>query len=265
MPPSPIPAPLPPWARVLVQLSPFIAAGLQEALDHIGELFDSADPSPSAWMHIQMIGNPTGSVERADDFVTTMDVVNITGGGVDSSWTGADTQAVMNDIGPLLNAWAGQMSSDYRWREVRFYKRFFNPYGVVEPFARTGPPQIVYPFVVAGLAAAGHAPQVAVTTTDRTAYPRHWGRNYWPHPSGTVYEPGGFIPNANVDAIAAALNTCYTALQAAEFYPVVPVTQVDKVATRGLLTVEQIQVDNLYDVIRRRRPPHATYKKLIPA
>lgn len=263
MAPSPIPAPLPPWARALLQVAPWIPGGLQEALEYIGNLFDATDPQPSAWMHIQAVGAPVGSTERADDFVTTFDIVNITGGQVDSSWTASDTSTVNGALGQLLIAWAAVMSDEYTWKELRFYKRFFNDLSVEEPYAKSGPPQIVYPWAIAGAATTQQAPQVAITSTDRTTYPRHWGRNYWPHPHPSNTAGTGYIASASVDAIANMVHTAYATLMAAEFFPVVPVTQIDNARARGLLTVTSVQVDNLYDVIRRRRPEKATYRKVL--
>jgi hypothetical protein len=157
------------------------------------------------------------------------------------------------------------MSNDYEWTEMRFYKRFFNPLSVVEHFAKSGPPQIVYSMITPGTGITYQAPQVALTTTERTTYPAHWGRNYWPHPSGAGIQAGGYLAAANVDAWCTAVRDCYSALMAAEYFPVVPITQVNGVTTRGLLTVTQLQMDNLFDVIRRRRPSKSTYKKVLAA
>jgi len=246
-------------------LEPFIQEGLQEVLSYIGKLFHADDPEPSVWMHVQAIGQPVTSTERADDFVTTFDVVNITGGQVDSSWTTADTGRLATHLGGLCNEWATNMSSDYEWRELKMYRRFFNPYSIAEPFGISGPPFITYPSPAPGLANSYQAPQVAVTTTERTAYPGHWGRNYWPHPRATTVSSGGYILTANVDAWATSVATAYKALMTEEFYPVVPVTTYKQgavsVPTRGLLTVNEIQMDNLFDVMRSRRPKTATYKK----
>lgn len=261
MAPSPIPAPLPPWARALIQLSPLIAAGLQEALQYIGVLDDATSSTPDAWMHVQLVGQPNNSVELADNFVTTMDIVNITNGAVDSSWTTTDITNVSSALATLQTAWMSRMSADYQWREQRYYKRYFNAYSETAPFAKSGPPQEVRPFVGTGTGTGFQAPQVAVTSTDRTAYPRHWGRNYWPHPGSGVVSSGGYISQANVDSWATAVQSCYQTLMASEYFPVVVVTQVDKVPTRGLLTVSEVQVDNVFDVVRRRRSHKTTYRK----
>lgn len=263
VPPSPIPAPLPPWARALLQLEPLIQTGLQEVLQYIGIMKDAAQPTPDTWMHIQLVGKPLASVNRSDEFVTTFDIVNITNGHIDNTWTSTDTQKVSIALANLMLAWASTMSSQYTWTEQRFYLRQFNPYTLEKPYAKSGPPAIIYPYVVAGGLPGPMAPQVSLTSTDRTAYAKHWGRNYWPHPTGAmVASTGETVTHSAVDGLADAVHVCYAALMADEFYPVVTVTQVDKAPVRGLLTVSSIQVDDLFDVIRRRRPKQASYKRV---
>jgi len=44
----------------------------------------------------------------------------------------------------------------------------------------------------------------------------------------------------------------------------VPTTQVNGVASRQLLGIAKIQVDNVPDVVRRRRPRTTTYRKVLP-
>lgn len=219
-------------------------------------------------MHIQLVGQPIGSTEVADNFVTTFDIVNITNGGVDSTWNQADFDQVAAYMNSLAVGWASRMSTDYKWIETRFYRRYFNPYSITEPFAPSGPPAITYPMNTPGTAGNFQAPQVAVTTTDRTAYAKHWGRNYWPHPGGTIVSSGGYIGSANVDSLAQLVHDQYAALMANEFFPVVPITRYtlgdQVVPARGLLTVSELQVDNLFDVMRSRRPKKATYRKVLP-
>src|SRR3954470_1324115 len=98
MPPSPIPAPLPPWAKALLQVTPFISAALQYAIDHLGEIHDASSATPTSWMQVHLVGKPVGSVDSADRFITTFDIANITNGDVDSSWTAADITLVDNAL-----------------------------------------------------------------------------------------------------------------------------------------------------------------------
>jgi len=268
MAPSPIPAPLPPWARALLQLAPLIPSGLQQVLEYIGTM-DSADsPTPDAWMHVHLVGQPVTSTEVADNFVTTFDIVNITGGAIDSTWNEADFAAVSAQIYALSQGWVSRMSSDYRWIEQRYYRRYFNPLSLTQPFAPSGPPAMIIPNSGTGAQGSYQAPQVAVTTTDRTAYPGHWGRNYWPHPYAGLASSGGYISQSSVDSLAQLVHDVYEDLMGAEFYPVVPITRYTSgdtvIPARGLLTISEVQVDNLFDVMRSRRPKKATYRKRLP-
>ena len=262
--PSPIPAPLPPWARWLIQLAPLISVGLQAALEHIGTLNDSSSATPSEWRHVHLVGKPIGSVTASDRFITTMDIVNVTGGAVDSSWTQADYDSVSAKLFTLTSAWAAHMSPHYQWTEFRYYRRQFNPLTNPVPFVKSGPPELVMPATVSGSAVGELPPQASITSTDRSPYPRHWGRNYWPHPSQAEIDANGFVGPTTTNALATAVHDAYQALMASEFFPVVVVTQVDKQPVRGLLGVTEVQVDNLFDVVRRRRPKLPSQRVVLP-
>jgi len=221
---------------------------------------DAADqPTPDEWRHIQVVWEPVGSQEVADRAVTTFDIANITGGAIDSSWTDADYTTVNTQVNSLILAWAAHMNSSFRHIETRYYRRLFNPLTNDKPFTQVGAPERVYAGSVVGSATGQCVRQTAMTTTERTTYPRHWGRNYWPFPASSTFSPDGYVNNVIVDAFGLSVHDAYQTLQNAEFFPVVPVTYVNKVITRGLLTVTQLQVDNVPDVIRRRRPKHATH------
>lgn len=262
MPPSPIPAPLPPWARALLQVLPFITAGLQEALQYIHAMNDNTQTTNSEWRHVQCVFKPITSTETADNAITTFDVVNITGGTIDNSWTQADYDSVDSDIATLCTGWLAHMGTSYQHTERRYYRRSFNPMTVQEPFTKAGPPEQIKGAASAGTATGSVLRQGSFTTTDRTTYARHWGRNYWPFPSlsGTTITGDGYITTALTDSWGQAVHDQYQNMMTKEFFPVVPVTQVSGVPTRGLLTLTELQMDNVPDVIRRRRPKFATHK-----
>jgi hypothetical protein len=77
-------------------------------------------------------------------------------------------------------------------------------------------------------------------------------------------QPDGSAAILTVDDWAQTVHDVYGALMNDEFFPVVPVTQVQKGRVRGLLTVSEIQVDSTYDVIRRRRVHTTKYRKTLP-
>lgn len=265
IPPSPIPAPLPPWARFLLQVLPLIQAGLQEALQYIGPMNDGTAAANSEWRHVQLVAQPVGNQTNSDRAVTTWDIVNITNGAIDNSWTDADYSTVQASLSTLAQLWLPHMGSAYQLVETRYYRRAFNPMTMDKPFQVSGPPERTYPINLPGTSSGSTTVrQVAVTSTDITTYPRHWGRNYWPFPGSLLFTANGFIDTPSVDSWALAVHDSYQALMAAEFFPVVPVTQVAKVPTRGLLGITAIQVDNNPDVMRSRRPKFTTYRKQLP-
>lgn len=265
MPPSPIPAPLPPWARTLLQVAPFIQAGLQEVLQYIHAI-NAVDQAPAAeWRHLQIVWERVGNAEAADRYVNSFDIVNITNGNVDSTWTDTDYNTVQTQVVGMIAAFQALQASGMRCKEVRYYRRQFNPVTFTDPFAPSGPPDRIFQVGTVGTGTgASTTAQVAITHTEKTPYPRHWGRSYWPVPAAGVIGTDGYIVSSLIDTFAAQLGSHMQTLQAAEFFPVVPVTQIQKAPARALLQVNSIQVDNVADVIRRRRPSVTTHRAFAP-
>src|SRR3954451_8186523 len=261
MPPSPIPAPLPPWAKAALWIAPFAFGYLEGLLTHA----EAAAPSDE-WRRVQLHWRDLmGPAVPANDRYCGYDIVNITGGAIDSTWTDADYASCEAKLNTFLTSMAPITSGITALMEYRWYRRSFNGYDDVKPFPDSGPPLRVTPHVQMGAAPTMPA-QVALSITEKTAWPKHWGRFYWPIGGGTtiIDTLSGHVAHATVDAAATATSTLYAALAGADFVPVVPVTQVDKVAARALLTVSQIQVDDVFDVIRRRRPKAPDYRKILP-
>jgi len=102
-------------------------------------------------------------------------------------------------------------------------------------------------------------PQVAVSVTLKTNLRKHWGRFYLPGLTGTQLDDNGhrgaLLP-ATCDAIAAAAATL---CQQTNGPTVIVWSQ-----TAGSATfIDHVQVDDVIDVIRRRRMKVATYKKAL--
>jgi hypothetical protein len=147
--------------------------------------------------------------------------------------------------------------------EYRWYVREFTPVGPGNAFLDSGPPARVTTKSLAGTGTNYMPPQVAFALTEKTAWPKHWGRTYLPTPQG-LHVFGDRWTSACVDTIVGAANTLYQGLAAAEFFPVVPVTQVASDPARALVGITQVQGDDIPDVIRRRRPRNTTYRKVLP-
>jgi hypothetical protein len=158
------------------------------------------------------------------------------------------------------------MSNGVQCTGVNYYRRAFQSYSSSEPFTPSGPPEHMLTLALTGGQAQNIPHQIAWTHTEVTTYPKNWGRAYWPAPGGSssLWAAGGKIASAAVDALCTAVNAFGNTLQAADFFPCVPTTSVGGVPSRQLLGIQEIQVDNVADVQRRRRAHVSTYKKRLP-
>jgi hypothetical protein len=101
--------------------------------------------------------------------------------------------------------------------------------------------------------------------TEKTPVAKHWGRFYMPGMSASNLEAAGARwSDAMVDAAALSMSTLAQDLADDHIHLVVPVTQIDKIATRTLFGVSAVQVDDIPDVVRRRRPVSVSYRKVYP-
>lgn len=195
---------------------------------------------------------PPGTYNE-DVAVMHFDFINYTGGNPDDSWITADYVALET----ALNAWwtttkafcANNVTlKEYRWYRVGS--------GIVAP----NPAARITANGVAGtVTTAMLPPQCSLSLSFHTAIRRSWGRTYLPGITTVSMTDNGMFSSTEVDQLAAALNTLITAAAAQDFQLVV----ISK-PLNAALAVEQIAIDNVVDVIRRRRWEHATYKKTYP-
>jgi hypothetical protein len=183
---------------------------------------------------------------------------------VDQTWDEQDYGVVQTYLGLLCLEWCARMQTGVVFTELRAYRMSFNPVTNPKPFSVSGPPEWAAAYSTPGAGTGFQAPQVAYTTTDLTPYRKHWGRNFWPAPAPTDQIAGGHITPTFVDAWGQLVHDAYQSLMSNEFFPVVTVTQVDKVPARALLTLRGVQMDDVPDVIRRRRPENATHRQVLP-
>lgn len=259
------PLPLPPWARWGLRALPLVWATAEALLEHAGTVQTNGD---LVWRRAVVVwtrGEPGPSPE--DHAVCTFDLANVTNSEIDGSWDAGDYATSDQAFQLWASQLANHQSTAYAALEVRYYRMQFNsPMTAARRFIPSGPPEHVFPLVFPGLL-TGDAlpPQVAMSVTERTAVPRHWGRFYIPGlteqaSSGTL----GRFSNGSVDAAAGYTDTLYATLAAAELFPVVVSTQTDKILAGSLLGVTSLQVDNIPDTIRRRRHSLSTYTKILP-
>ena len=133
-------------------------------------------------------------------------------------------------------------------------------------FSKPGPYWRVLPYTVPGAATAARLPdQLALTTTFRTASRRHWGRFY----------AGGFTAlEVSADAQQGhARQTCVDQLALSmqgllnDLYDDARKTWlvIWSPKYRGALTVNELSVDDTWDIIRSRRAKFPSYRKTYTA
>lgn len=200
-----------------------------------------------------------GAAGGTDDAVTTHHFIKLSGGTPSDSWVAADFIAVEAAI---LAFWAA-IDAQYSARTLLNQIRWYN----VDPeVPLSGPPVRVIDPALPGTQAAStgqNPPQVAISVTEKTSSAPNWGRFYLPAPIDTHSTEYGRIGAANQSAIADAADTMYEAFIAASCPAVVYSSAKPARETKGgtelpaqparALGVVQIQVDDLYDVIRSRR------------
>lgn len=183
---------------------------------------------------------PAGSVE--DVATTHLDFMNLTSGNPDETWVTADFTA----IEALINTWWAAMRT-YFWNgcdltSIRWYR--VGP-SIVPP----NPPVRILTRTDTGGSTETMPPQIAITVTLRTAVRKEWGRLYLPHPGSNACNfTTGRIASAAQISIANATDTLMENAAIADFLPIVYGP-----ARKKFYSVEKVQVDDLFDVIRSRR------------
>jgi hypothetical protein len=195
---------------------------------------------------------PPGTFNE-DVAVMHFDFMNYTSGNPDDTWIAADYAALET----ILNTWwttvRAYCANNVTLKEYRWYRVGS---GIVAP----NPAARITANGVAGqVTTAMLPPQCSLSLSFHTAIRRSWGRTYLPGICTVSMTDNGMFSTAEVDLLAAALNTLVTSSAAADFQLVV----ISK-ALNAALAVEQVAIDNVVDVIRRRRWEHSTYKKTYP-
>lgn len=209
------------------------------------------------WRRYQILytrTTPAGTTEDRAGF--SIDIVNLTSGAIDTTWTAGDYTTVFGLLGPMVVAFRPYQSSNHDYTSMRAYQMQFNPAGwPSKPFADSGPPVDVHTAGGTPGSGTGVLPyQVAMSVTERTAFPGHWGRFYLPGPAASTIDTYGRFTSTARTGVASAVETAFEGLATAGFHPVVPMTQHNKGPAFGLLSVPAIAVDDIPDIQRRRRP-----------
>lgn len=265
------PAPLPPWMKWGLRVLPAVWGAASALLDYSGE--DQGE-TPLQWRRLAVEwqrATPAGTVD--DHAFCTFDFVNITGGNVDTSWVTTDYTTIEAAADIYFDVVRGLQSSGhvlvfYKW----YVMQFADPMLPNRRFLPTGPPVRITPRNKPGLTTGALPYQVALSVTERTAIAKHWGRHYLPgiSESMTSGEEGRWAASVT-SSIANACHAFFETCASAELFPVVVSTQAQVNAPPApadlggsLLGITHIQVDDIPDVIRRRRPRQAAVRSIQP-
>jgi len=259
---SAFPNPIPAWVKgawhtlETTLVEPYVS--LLQYIENLG--------TSHSWMHVacHFRNTATGAVVQ-DDQYCGFDILNITGGLPDYTWTTSDFTSVE---GKLDTFWSGQAAAIPNWLtlvEYKWYVKSFNPMSTTKPFAPHGPPVRITAKAITGSDSNYACAQQAATITKKTPWAKHWGRIYFPYGAGSVLvAAGGRLAGTNPTALATGMQTLNESLAASDYQMVVPSVMIDKAPSRQLLTVTSIQVDDILDVHRSRRPRNPLVRAVKP-
>lgn len=212
---------------------------------------------------------PGGVIEDVD--VATFHFLKLDGAGNPTiTWVDADYTALETALDTWWTALKPAFYSTIALGQYRWYAS--GPDWDVTP-APYNPARRITERNVAGTDATGSfPPQVAMSVTEKTASRPTWGRFYLPAPGQNINAVEGLIATATVDTIVAATVAMYNTARAANKIPVV-FTRARGEYTRkdgtvlppkaaSAHSVDSIQMDNVFDVIRSRRWETVTYRKV---
>jgi hypothetical protein len=174
--------------------------------------------------------------------------MNYTSGAPDDTWNDADYASIEGGIATWWAAIKSQVHPSHTLREVRWYK--------IDGAVGDHPVLRVAAIGGAGTSGTSLLPlQVALSVTLKTPLRKRWGRIYLPGfsqtPNTTIGRPDGTFAQLIADSTATMLGSGKT-------QGIVPV--VYSPTLRAVHSVTKVTVDDIWDVIRRRRPGLASQR-----
>lgn len=222
----------------------------QYALTQYAELGDSAAAGGGIGVRrATLIFDRSAETVSDDTCEMHFDFVNFTGGNPDDTWTNAD----YTTLETALTTWHTAVKSNIATgtKLARFSWHRVGP-GVPKPNPAERITDITTP--VAGTATRACAPQIAMAISLRTPVRKSWGRTYLPWAAAAA--SNGRASTSEADALVASTITLAAAAKSNDFGLVVT-----SAALNSALLVENIVCDTTFDIIRRRRWKHTSYKK----
>lgn len=223
------------------------------------------DPA-DVWMHVQVKYSDEVSQEPADDQVFTLDILKTDGSFAPGDWGTLDFDLVSASIQTWLTSMTAHICSRYKAVEIRYYRRSFNPNNDDKPYADSGGPSRIDVISIVNTGSGGVPPQVTSTITEVTPSRKHWGRLYLPTLAGSNFDTNGRLVTTSVFTLAGNFQSMMIEELSSNGYAlVVPTTSSGgvfdpsvegdwtTVKARTLQNVNGCRVDDVIDVVRRRR------------
>lgn len=191
-------------------------------------------------------------------------------------WSETDPATIEDDLTTLWTAIAGDFSNMMRSDQYRWYRDGPAYYELVpeedpyryQPIGDNPAFRVTEVDVAGGSATSMLPPQVAISVTEKTSIRGSWGRFYLPNPGVSIADPQGRVTPTWLSSVVAALGTFYGTLKAAGTPCVVfSIQKPERPRKNGnmlgpeparALEITEIVMDNVFDVIRRRRWDHPT-------
>lgn len=208
------------------------------------------DPSSPSFSRVQLVWTRTTPVGTREDVMTThLDFCAPVGDNA-AFLSGADKTDIETTLNAFWTARKGFTSTQFTLREFRWYD--YSPMS-----SRPGPVDKITAVGTAGTSANSRLPdQLSMNSTYKSCSRKHWGRSYWPMAVlGAVDTTYGRISNAETTRLHDDLAPVFQDSGSSGL--VCPV--VVSIAYKAVLGVKELQVDNIWDVVRRRRAKNATF------
>ena len=214
-----------------------------------------------------LFGRTSGAATPEDDAVITYHFLKLVGGTPSSEWVEGDFTALESAYDTAWNAVKPRFLPSLTLRQYRWYATGPQIDAALGGPGRTGPPRRVVDRNLPGTSGAtvGSIPQAAISVTEKTSDPKSWGRFFLPGPFAPAFlmNTAGRLLSAEQTTIGNAFDAFYEAALTNGTPVVVYSAAKAARATAGggslpaalarALTVDELQVDDIVDVIRSRR------------
>lgn len=250
-----------PWAPTITYAPPRSAYWATQSKDADTIETESALGQPNCWRCQMRFNRTTPTGTREDQATVTLHITKNPGAGVRVRGITSELAGLETIIDAWVTAWQTTMSDAFSFVEYRWFNVDADDPLSDKGYPLHGPPVRVTAKSMVGTGAASrNADQVAASVTFKSASRKHWGRVYLPGPSRSFIDTSfGRFTSSYVDTLANSTRTMVNSLAGSPS----GIYELGIWSPRGLawLNLTSVQVDNVPDIIRRRRAKQASYFK----